>query len=109
VTTVGEEAPRQTGTTYVSSHAQLGAARGRTVARRRRDLILKGVRGLGEVLFTFGLVVLFFAVYEVYGKTAAIDAHQNELSQQLDHTWSTPSTGPTTATGCTRSSPPSSR
>ena len=35
----------------------------------------------GEILITFGLVVLLFAGYEVWGKSAIVDAHQNDLNQ----------------------------
>ncbi len=44
----------------------------------------------GELLVTLGLVILLFAAYEVYGKTAAIADHQNNLSTQLDHSWDDP-------------------
>ena len=44
----------------------------------------------GELLVTLGLVVLLFAAYEVYGKTAALNGHQNALSNQLDHAWDDP-------------------
>jgi hypothetical protein len=43
-----------------------------------------------EILITLGLVVLLFAVYEVYGKTAIINSHQNQLDQQLQSSWSGP-------------------
>jgi sortase A len=49
---------------------------------------------LGEILITFGLVVLLFAVYEVYGKTAIVDAHQSRLDRQLDQLWAQPTAGP---------------
>lgn len=48
------------------------------------------VRVGGEILITFGLVILLFAAYEVYGKASAIEAHQNVLSHQLDRTWAQP-------------------
>ena len=44
----------------------------------------------GEILITFGLVILLFAAYEVYGKASAIDAHQKVLSHQLDRAWAQP-------------------
>ncbi|HCT77795.1 MAG TPA: class E sortase [Micromonosporaceae bacterium] len=50
--------------------------------------VIRGtLRGTGELMITFGLVVLLFAAYEVWGKTAIVDAHQNELAQQLDQMW----------------------
>jgi sortase A len=45
------------------------------------------IRVIGEVLIACGLVVLLFAVYEVYGKTADINNHQNQLEQQLEQNW----------------------
>jgi len=43
--------------------------------------VLRGTaRVAGELLITLGLVVLLFAAYEVYGKTAAIGHHQDDLS-----------------------------
>jgi LPXTG-site transpeptidase (sortase) family protein len=45
------------------------------------------MRVSGEILITFGLVILLFAVYEVYGKASAIEAHQKVLSHQLDQAW----------------------
>jgi len=54
------------------------------------------LRGTGEALITFGLVILLFAAYEVWGKTALVDAHQSQLSQELDREWATdPTIGPT--------------
>src|SRR6266581_3350520 len=47
--------------------------------------VLRGtLRVAGELLVTLGLVVLLFAAYEVYGKTAAINDHQNALDHQFD-------------------------
>jgi len=49
--------------------------------------VLRGTaRVAGELLITLGLVVLLFAAYEVYGKTAAIGHHQD----QLNHAWDDP-------------------
>ncbi len=45
------------------------------------------LRGAGELLITFGLVILLFAAYEVWGKTAIVDAHQSQLAQELDRAW----------------------
>lgn len=55
------------------------------------------VRVTGELLITFGLVVLLFAGYEVWGKSAIVDAHQNDLSQQLAQIWDPPGGDPTVA------------
>ncbi|WP_432833627.1 class E sortase [Dactylosporangium sp. CA-092794] len=54
-------------------------------------------RGTGEVLITFGLIVLLFAGYEVWGKSAIVDAHQDELNRQLEQQWAQPTVGPTAA------------
>jgi LPXTG-site transpeptidase (sortase) family protein len=51
-------------------------------------------RTTGEVLITFGLIVLLFAAYEVWGKTAIINAHQNDLNNQLAQAWDSPTVGP---------------
>jgi sortase A len=58
------------------------------------------LRATGELLITFGMVILLFAAYEVWGKTAIVEGHQSQLAQELDRAWGTdptvgPSTGPT--------------
>jgi sortase A len=50
----------------------------------------------GEILITFGLVVLLFAAYEVYGKASAIESHQNVLAHRLDEVWTQPVSGAAT-------------
>jgi LPXTG-site transpeptidase (sortase) family protein len=45
------------------------------------------VRGFGQTLITFGLVVLLFAGYEVYGKGFEVAAAQNKLEGGLDSAW----------------------
>ncbi|MGI5179817.1 class E sortase [Dactylosporangium sp. CA-152071] len=52
-------------------------------------------RGTGELLITFGLIVLLFAGYEVWGKSAIVEAHQDELNRQLEQQWSHPEPDPT--------------
>ncbi|GAA0732054.1 hypothetical protein GCM10010199_49110 [Dactylosporangium roseum] len=52
-------------------------------------------RGTGELLITFGLIVLLFAGYEVWGKSAIVDAHQDELNRQLEQQWAQPEPTPT--------------
>ncbi|EEP72610.1 sortase [Micromonospora sp. ATCC 39149] len=64
-----------------------------------------GVRVTGEVLITFGLVVLLFAGYEVWGKSAIVDAHQNDLSNQLAQAWG-PTGDPTVAPSASTSTKP---
>ncbi|MGC4894365.1 class E sortase [Micromonospora sp. DT31] len=85
--------PEQTGEGYRSVYSELTRP---TVGSRLRT----AVRGAGEVLITFGIVVLLFAGYEIWGKSVIVDAHQNDLSGQLAQEWATdptvgPSTGPT--------------
>ncbi|MDQ0367819.1 class E sortase [Catenuloplanes indicus] len=54
------------------------------------------VRGAGEVMITFGLIVLLFAAYEVWGSGAVVDAHQSDLDEQLSQAWdNAPTVGPT--------------
>jgi sortase A len=48
------------------------------------------VRGLGEVLIALGAIVLLLAAYEVWGKSAVVAAHQNDLDRQLDEQWDAP-------------------
>jgi sortase A len=51
-------------------------------------------RTAGELLITFGLIVLLFAAYEVWGQAAVVDAHQDQLNQQLSQQWAQPTVGP---------------
>ncbi|MFE9694651.1 class E sortase [Micromonospora sp. NPDC005806] len=80
--------PEQTGEGYRSVYSELTRP---TVGSRLRT----GVRLTGEVLITFGLVVLLFAGYEIWGKTVIVDAHQNDLNSQLAQEWG--GTDPTVA------------
>ena len=50
------------------------------------------IRFTGELLITFGLVVLLFAGYEIWGKSVIVNAHQNDLSEQLAQQWENPAT-----------------
>ena len=52
-------------------------------------------RGTGELLITFGLIVLLFAGYEVWGKSAIVEAHQDDLNRQLEQQWAQPGSDPT--------------
>ncbi|MFE9204077.1 class E sortase [Micromonospora sp. NPDC007230] len=72
--------PEQTGEGYKSVYSELTRP---TVGSRLRTV----VRGTGELLITFGLVVLLFAGYEIWGKTVIVDAHQNDLNSQLAQEW----------------------
>lgn len=53
-------------------------------------VIRTGVRGFGELLITFGVIVLLLAAYEVWGKAAVVASHQDELDQQLEEMWAEP-------------------
>ncbi|MDG4755098.1 class E sortase [Micromonospora sp. WMMD718] len=84
--------PEQTGDGYRSVYSELTRP---TVGSRLRTV----VRGTGELLITFGLVVLLFAGYEIWGKAVIVEAHQNDLSSQLAQEWGAtadPTVGPTT-------------
>jgi LPXTG-site transpeptidase (sortase) family protein len=51
------------------------------------SVIRTTIRGVGELCITLGLILLLFAAYEVWGKTAAVNAHQNDLNKQLAQDW----------------------
>jgi LPXTG-site transpeptidase (sortase) family protein len=53
---------------------------------------------LGEIMITFGLVLLLFAAYEIWGKAAIIADHQRDLDAQLNEEWGQPA-DPTTTPG----------
>jgi sortase A len=82
--------PEQTDEGYKSVYSELTRP---TIGSRIRT----GVRGLGEIMITLGVVVLLFAAYEVWGTTAVIGSHQDTLDQQLDDQWDQPdpTVGPT--------------
>ncbi|SCL59819.1 LPXTG-site transpeptidase (sortase) family protein [Micromonospora citrea] len=90
--------PEQTGEGYKSVYSELTRP---TLGSRLRT----GIRVTGEVLITFGMVVLLFAGYEVWGKSAIVDAHQNDLSQQLAQAWG-PEGDPTVAPSASASTKP---
>jgi sortase A len=63
------------------------------------DVVRVAARATGEVLITFGVVVLLLAGYEIWGKSAEIHAHQNDLNNQLSQAWGDPAvaaSGPAT-------------
>jgi sortase A len=51
------------------------------------SVIRTTLRTSGELLITFGLVILLFAAYEMWGKTAIVDAHQGDLNRTLTQEW----------------------
>ena len=56
--------------------------------------IRTGVRAAGELMITFGLVVLLFAGYQVFGNSAAVEDEQDTLATQLDEEWNDPTVAP---------------
>ncbi|MBB5871072.1 LPXTG-site transpeptidase (sortase) family protein [Allocatelliglobosispora scoriae] len=57
------------------------------------------LRTTGELMITCGLVILLFAGYEIWGKSAIVDAHQADLDQQLTQQWDQPLPTPTASAG----------
>jgi sortase A len=49
------------------------------------------------LMITFGLVVLLFAGYEVFGNSAKVQDEQNSLDDALAQQWNDPTVGPSTA------------
>nr|WP_225854705.1 class E sortase [Micromonospora sp. ALFpr18c] len=92
--------PHQTGAGYKSVYSELTRP---SFGSRLRS----GIRVTGEVLITFGLVVLLFAGYEVWGKSAVVDAHQNDLTHQLTQAWGgDPTVAPSAGAPSAKPSPP---
>nr|WP_017538310.1 MULTISPECIES: class E sortase [Nocardiopsis] len=53
--------------------------------------VARGIlRGFGELLFTAGVVMLFFAVYQIYGKQMETDREQQGLDNDLQQAWEEP-------------------
>ncbi|MFC3741051.1 class E sortase [Paractinoplanes deccanensis] len=80
--------PEQTGEGYKSVYSELTRP---TVGSRLRS----GIRVSGELMITFGLIVLLFAGYEVFGNSAKVQEEQDTLATQLDQAWNDPTVGPT--------------
>lgn len=80
----------QTGEGYKSVYSELTRP---TVGSRIRG----GIRVSGELMITFGLIVLLFAGYEVFGNSAKVQDEQNALADELDQVWNDPTVGPTPA------------
>ncbi len=57
------------------------------------------IRTVGEICITLGMILLLFAAYEVWGKTAAVNAHQNDLNSQLAQEWNGPAAAPSASAG----------
>jgi sortase A len=54
-----------------------------------------GIQVCGEIMITFGLIVLLFAGYEVYGNSAKVQDEQNTLDDELAQQWDNPTVAPT--------------
>ncbi|SDY21112.1 LPXTG-site transpeptidase (sortase) family protein [Micromonospora pattaloongensis] len=80
--------PELTDEGYKSVYSELTRP---TIGSRLRS----GARATGELLMTFGLVVLLFAAYEVWGKSAIVNAEQQDLGAQLAQEWEQPGPDPT--------------
>jgi len=79
--------PEQTEEGYKSVYSELTRP---TLGSRIRS----GIRISGELMITFGVIVLLFAGYEVYGNSAKVQEEQNALGSQLDKQWNDPTVGP---------------
>ena len=64
------------------------------------------VRTAGELLITFGLIVLLLVGYELWGKVAIINAHQHGLNQQLSQAWADPTVSPSPSPSASATEPP---
>jgi sortase A len=65
---------------------------GGMVSRRVATWSVRGVvTATSQLIVTFGLVLLLFAAYEVWGKAAIVNAHQNDFDRQLAQQWGEPS------------------
>ncbi|MFB9360721.1 class E sortase [Actinoplanes nipponensis] len=81
--------PEQTDEGYKSVYSELTRP---TLGSRIRA----GIRVSGELMITFGLIVLLFAGYEVFGNSAKVDNEQDTLATQLDDQWNDPTVAPST-------------
>ena len=87
--------PEQTGEGYKSVYSELTRP---TLGSRVRN----GVRVAGELMITFGLIVLLFAGYEVFGNSAKVQDEPDALASALDETWNDPTVGPTPSAATTK-------
>jgi sortase A len=86
--------PEQTEAGYKSVYSELTRP---TLGSRIRG----GVRISGELMITFGLIVLLFAGYEVFGNSAKVQAEQNSLDNALAKQWDNPTVAPSGPAGPT--------
>ncbi|MCO8276530.1 class E sortase [Actinoplanes sp. TRM 88003] len=87
--------PEQTGEGYKSVYSEMTRP---TIGSRIRGAI----RVSGELMITFGLIVLLFAGYEVFGNSAKVQDEQNALDTQLDEVWNDPTVAPTPSAATTK-------
>jgi len=67
----------------------------RTASGGRGALVRTGIRGLGQTLVTFGLIVLLFVVYELFVTDVLTNERQEDLTQELRENWEDdPTLGP---------------
>jgi LPXTG-site transpeptidase (sortase) family protein len=92
--------PHRIGDGYRSVYSELTRP---TIGSRIRT----GLRISGELLITFGLVVLLFAGYEIWGKSAIVNAHQDDLSKELAEVWTDPTVSPDPTPSTSASATPS--
>lgn len=71
-----------------------------------KSRLIATARVTGELLITLGLVVLLYAGYEVFGKTAVVNAEQDKLTEQLAEAWESQPTDPTVGPTPTASTKP---
>lgn len=89
--------PENAGDGYKSVYSELTRP---TIGSRIRT----GIRFTGEIMITFGLVVLLFAAYEIWGVGVIQGGKQDALADSLEQQWANqpsddPTVGPTAAAG----------
>jgi sortase A len=57
---------------------------------RAGNAVRTAVRTAGEIMITFGLILLLFSAYEIWGKSALVNEHQHDLDAQLNQDWGDP-------------------
>lgn len=62
-------------------------------------MLLTFIRGIGQVLVTAGIVVLLFAVYELYGTSTYTNGAQDRLTDDLARRWNEPAQSPGSGSG----------
>jgi sortase A len=70
--------PDAPGPTALATGSHRGSGRGKT------DVILLGLRGLGQTLITLGLVILLFVVYEVWVSNLFANAKQSAVHKTFE-------------------------